>query len=84
MTEQLYRDDHDTLLAPVVLVAGVEYRKVVPVTIDYEAAGEEVWTLIQTMPPTPPGQTEPSKVHMEWMGKSVFDAALGGDDDTTD
>jgi len=52
---------------------------VVPATIDYEAAGEEVWMLIQTMPPTPPGQTEPSKVRMEWMGQFVFDAALGGD-----
>ncbi len=33
----LYRDDPDTLLAPVILVGGVEYRKVIPAVVDYVA-----------------------------------------------
>ena len=41
-------------------------------TIDLEAVGREIWNLTLTMPPAPPGQSQPSPAHMKWMGKQVL------------
>ena len=78
---------NDKLFRQKKVVPGVVYysgNDMEPVEPDPEAAGREVWMLIQTMPPAPPDQSEPSKEHMKWMGNQILDAALGagnGDND---